>query len=113
MCIGFLVGVVVWLVGVVVCCVLCVVVCRCGLGFGCGRGVACGVVWHAENPRVSIQNVPVCIGTTHTSVSTCARGAGIHGDVCNVHMEAFWMDTHGAGRGGEVVASSAYQKWPT
>ena len=26
----------------------------------------CRVVWHAENPRVWIQNVPVCAGTTRT-----------------------------------------------
>ena len=24
---------------------------------------------------------------------TCGRGAGIHGDVLNVHAETFWMDT--------------------
>ena len=28
---------------------------------------------------------------------TCARGAGIHGDVLNVHTEAFWMDTRRRG----------------
>ena len=31
--------------------------------------------------RVYIQNVTVYAGTTRTCVSTCARGAGIHGDV--------------------------------
>ena len=35
--------------------------------------------------RVYIQNVPVCTGTTRTCVSTCARGAGTHGDVLNGH----------------------------
>ena len=39
--------------------------------------------------RVWIQNVPVCTGTTRTCFNTCARGAGIHGDVSNVHTEAF------------------------
>ena len=36
-----------------------------------------------------IQNVPVCTGTTRTCVTTCARGAGTHGDVLNLHTEAF------------------------
>ena len=31
-----------------------------------------------------VQNVPVYTGTTRTYVSTCARGAGTHGDVLNV-----------------------------
>ena len=56
-----------------VCCVLCVVVC------------------HAENPspRVSVQNVPVCTGTTRTCIKTCARGAGTHGDILNGHTGGF------------------------
>ena len=37
-------------------------------------------------------NVPVCTGTTHTCVSTCARCAGVHGDVLNVHTGTFFMD---------------------
>ena len=40
--------------------------------------------------RVSIQNVPVCTGTTRTCFNTRARGAGTHGDVLNVHAEAFF-----------------------
>ena len=39
--------------------------------------------------RVLIENVSVCTGTTRTCFNTCARGAGIHGDVLNVHTEAF------------------------
>ena len=42
------------------------------------------------------QNVPVCTFKTspcvlapRAHVETCARGAGIHGDVLNVHTEAF------------------------
>ena len=43
----------------------------------------------SERPRVYVENVPVCTGTTRTCFNTCARGAGIHGDVLNVHTEAF------------------------
>ena len=39
--------------------------------------------------HMSVQNVPVCTGTTRTCFNTCARGAGMHGDVSNVHTEAF------------------------
>ena len=75
----------------------------------CGRGVAC-VVWHAENPRVYTQNVPVHAGNTRTCVSTCTRRAGTHGDVLNVHTGTFWTDTAGKER---VVVRSAYQNLPT
>ena len=34
---------------------------------------------------MSIQNVSVYAGTTRTCVSTCARGAGTHGDVLDGH----------------------------
>ena len=54
-------------------CVVVVVVC------------ACGVVWHAENPRVFIQNVLVFTCTTPACGNTCGRGAGPHRDVLNVH----------------------------
>ena len=60
-------------------------------------------VWIQKRLRVYIQNVPVCTGTTRTCVSTCARGAGIHGDV---------LDGHTEGRKG-VNVSSAYQNLPT
>ena len=43
--------------------------------------------------RMSVQNVPVYAGITRTCVSTCARGAGTHGDVLNVHTGTFWVDT--------------------
>ena len=39
-----------------------------------------------KRPRVYVQNVPVCTGTTRTHVSTCVRVvAGTNGDVLNVH----------------------------
>ena len=41
---------------------------------------------HPRSPRVYIQNVSVCTGNTRTCFSTCARVAGILGDVLNVHM---------------------------
>ena len=64
--------------------VVVVVVCVC----------VCGVVWHFQNaPRLHIQNVPVCTGTTRTCFTTCARDAGTYGDVLNVHTGAFWMDS--------------------
>ena len=40
---------------------------------------------HSKRARVYVQNVPVCTGTTRTCVSTCARGAGTHGDVLSGH----------------------------
>ena len=64
---------------------------------------------HPKRLRVYIQHVSVCTGTTHTCVSTCARGVGIHRDVSSVHTEAFWLDTRrGRGRGQRegVIASS-------
>ena len=48
------------------------------------------------------KNVPVYAGTTRTCVSTCARGAGTHGDVSKPHT----------GEQG-VIVSSAYQNLPT
>ena len=45
----------------------------------------CGVVWHVHNaPRLYIQNVPVCTGTTRV-LATSGRFADTHGDVLNVH----------------------------
>ena len=43
--------------------------------------------------RVYVQNVPVCTGTTHTCFNMCARGAGTHGDVLNVHTGTCGVDT--------------------
>ena len=42
-----------------------------------------------KNLRVQIQNVSVCTGTTPACGNTCARGAGAHGDVLNLHTEVF------------------------
>ena len=39
--------------------------------------------------RVYVQDVPVCTDTTPACGSTCARGAGTHGDVLNLHTEVF------------------------
>ena len=44
---------------------------------------------HSKRPRVCVQTVSVCTGTARTCRNTCARGAGRHGDVLNVHTEAF------------------------
>ena len=70
--------------------VLCVVLC---VWCGVWRGLA-----RRKNLRVQIQNVPVCTGTTRTCVTTCARGAGTHGDVLNLHAWRFLGRTHGAVR---------------
>ena len=48
---------------------------------------------HSTRLRVYIQNVLVCTGNRPACVSTCARGAGIHGDVLNVHTGACWIYT--------------------
>ena len=65
--------VVVLLWWVVVWCVVCVVYGVCPL----------------NTSRVYVQNVPVCTGTMGTCVSTCARGAGMHGAFLKVHTGAF------------------------
>ena len=63
----------------------------------CGLCGVCGVVVWCETlkktrvstqtrPHMYVQNVPVYAGTTRTCVETCARGAGTHWDVFNVHM---------------------------
>ena len=38
-----------------------------------------------KRARVYVRNVTVCTGTTRTCVSTCARGAGAHGDVLSLY----------------------------
>ena len=43
----------------------------------------------------------MCPSTTRTCGNTCARGAGTHGDVLNLHTEVFGTDTWGRGRRGE------------
>ena len=46
-------------------------------------------------PRVYIQNVPVNAGTTRTCVSTCVRGASMHGDVIEcTHGDVFSVTHH-------------------
>ena len=47
-----------------------------------------------KTSRVYIQNVPVCAGTTRRCVSTCACGAGTHGDALHRH-EGRFERTHG------------------
>ena len=59
-------------------------------------------VWIQKRLRVCIQNVPVYAGTTRTCVSTCARGAGTHGDVLNLHTEGV-LYIHTGGRGSSSV----------
>ena len=49
----------------------------------------CSPCVDSKRPRVYVQNVPVHTGTTRTRFNICSRGAGIHGDVLNVHTEAF------------------------
>ena len=98
------------LVWVCVCVLVLVCVCVSVCVVWCG---VCRVVWHAENPRVPIQNASVCTfktspcmpATRRTCFSTCARGT--HGDVLNVHTESV-LSLHTA-----VIASSAYQNLPT
>ena len=80
---------------------VCVCVCVC---------VCCGTlkkrernrVWIQKRLRVCIPNVPVCAGTTRTCVSTCARGAGTHGDVLNLHTEGV-LYIHTGSRGSSLV----------
>ena len=51
-----------------------------------GRSHPSARVSTQTRPHMYVENVPVCTGTTHTCFNTCARCAGIHGDVLNVHM---------------------------
>ena len=74
---------VVWCVCVFVCVFVCVL-------RHAEKNVGKAVCGSKKNvPRVYIQNVPVYAGTTRTCVETCARGAGIHEDILNVHTETF------------------------
>ena len=68
-------------------CLVCVSVC---VGRGGDRVCA------QKRLRVYVQNVPVCTCTTRTYVSTCARGAGTHGDVLTQHTEVFSVPHHAA-----------------
>ena len=67
-------------------------------------------LWIQKRLRVCIQNVPVYAGTTRTCVSTCARGAGTHGDVLNLHTEGV-LYIHTGEQG--VIVSSGNQNLPT
>ena len=86
---------------------VCVFVSKCGV-------CVSRVVWHAEKPpcvdstrlRVYIQNVPVYASNTRTRFSTCARVAGTHGDVLNLHTGSV-LSLHTG-----VITSSAYQEKP-
>ena len=46
-------------------------------------------------PHMYVQNVPVCTGTTRTCFNTCARCAGIHGDVFERTYGDVFEWTHG------------------
>ena len=80
-------------------CMVCNVWCWCvrGVCVGCVVCVVCVVcvcaTWHVENPpcvgskrlRVQVQNASVC---TRKTRACCARFAGIHGCVLNLHTES-------------------------
>ena len=89
---------------VVLCCVVCVVVVVVLLVVA-----VCVCVCLVSRLRVYIQNVPEYAGTTRSCVETCARGAGTHRDVLNVHTGTFGIHTRVAG----VIVSNAYQNLPT
>ena len=67
---------------------VCVCVCVCVLRHG-EKNVKKKLCGFKNASVCTVQNVPVYAGTTRTCVSTCARGASIHGYVLNVHTEAF------------------------
>ena len=75
--------------------VLCVCWCWCWCvtltALPCPHSSPC--VYVQNTSRVYIRNVPVCTCTTPTSVTTCGRGAGTHGDVLNVHTRGFQRAT--------------------
>ena len=74
--------------------------------------VSCCVLWCCgvcSVPVCTFKTPPcvrskrLCVPATRphvTTVSTCARGAGIQGDVLNPHTDVFGMDTRRGGRGG-------------
>ena len=104
-------------VGVVCAVCRCVVACGSGCMWLCAWSwlwrVWCGALKPAPPPCPS--KTPQCVQTRRLRVYqqqvhmfyTCERVAGTHGDVLNVHTEAFWMDTHGGGgEGGEGGGST-------
>ena len=58
-------------------------------------------------PHMYVQNVPVYAGTTRTRVATCARGAGTHWYVLNVHMGTC-LSGHTGGRGVFIGKTSVF-----
>ena len=116
-CVFWLVGVVVWLVGWC-CVVLCVVSVSVSVSLWrvslclCLCGKLKNLRVYVQNGlRVYVQNVPVYTGTTHTCVSTCARGVNTHCDVLNVYTESV-LNIHtgrGVARGERVSVTHQHQ----
>ena len=82
---------------------MCLCVCLC-VWCGVVCAVCCCVVWHAEKPPCVDSKRLSCVhskrhvnaGNTRTCFSTCARGAGTHGDVLNVHTGTLWTGHKGS-----------------
>ena len=79
-------------------CLWCVVQCVACVGGGVWCVVCVGVVsvvwWRGlarGKPRVYVQNASVCTCNTRTCRNTCARVAGTHGSVLNVHTGGFTL----------------------
>ena len=130
---------VVCVVCVCVWCVLCVwfEICVLFVWVGCVGGWCCWWSWcvfgvrHAEKlwkkTVCELRHAPVCTFKTSPCApaprphvfSTCARGAGTHGDVLNVHRPSSNKPhTHAKKdknerKKEEITASSAYQNLPT
>ena len=87
-----------------VCVSVCVSVCVvCAVRCGTLKTPVCRL----KTPPCVHSKRPVYAGNTRTCFSTCARGAGTHGEVLNVHTESV-LSLHTG-----VIASSAYQEKPT
>ena len=62
----------------------------------CSRKVEKHLFYRWKHPPCVRSKRPrVCRHNAHTCWNTCARCAGIHRDVLNVHTGMFWMDTRG------------------
>ena len=76
---------------------------------------ACNVVWHAENNRVNIQNVPVCTGRHHhTRMAFC--GVGCDTPTPTPPQKRTNAQTHNQHRTQNtqsVIANSGYLNLPT
>ena len=110
MCVLCVVSLCVMLVLVLVCnvwCVLCVcgvvcvcvVCCLCVARLGTRKTPACRF---KTSPYVSSKRIRVYRQNARM-LNTCARFAGIHGYVRNLHTETFGAYTRGGGKGGGVV----------